>query len=177
MRCTGQLDDKGDLVTSNVRPVRQCNSARNQHGVGLLEVLIAVLIMGIGMLGVAAMQATALRNSQSSLERSQAVVQTYAILDAMRANRAIAITSGYNMGMTCAAPTGTDLAATDRIVWIRDMQQPTVLGTGACGQISCAGAGGNHCTVTVRWDESRATADGTNTAASATYSIATQVLL
>ncbi len=160
-----------------MRPSRQYNPARNQRGVGLVEVLIAVLIMGIGMLGVAAMQATALRNSQSSLERSQAVVQTYAILDAMRANRAIAIAAGYNMGMTCAAPTGTSLAATDRIAWINDMQQPTVLGTGACGQIDCVGAGGNHCTVTVQWDESRATADGSNAAASETYSIATQALL
>ncbi|MGV8932661.1 MAG: type IV pilus modification protein PilV [Luteimonas sp.] len=169
-------------MTSNVRPSRQYNPARNQRGVGLVEVLIAVLIMGIGMLGVAAMQATALRNSQSSLERSQAVVQTYAILDAMRANRAIAITSGYNMGMTCAPPPmGTSLAATDRLAWINDMQQPTVLGTGACGQIECVAPGGagdgNHCTVTVQWDESRATADGSNAAASETYSIATQALL
>ena len=53
----------------------------------MIEVLVAVLVMGIGLLGVAAMQATALRNNQSALERTQATIQTYSILDAMRANR------------------------------------------------------------------------------------------
>lgn len=62
-------------------------------GVGLVEVMISVLVLGVGMLGIAAMQATALRNSQSSLERSQAVIQAYTIFDAMRANLAVA-TSG-----------------------------------------------------------------------------------
>ena len=64
-----------------------------QRGVGLIEVMVAVLILGVGLLGIAAMQTTALRNSQSSLERSQAVMQTYAILDAMRAKDAEAVRS------------------------------------------------------------------------------------
>ena len=157
-------------MSSNLRPTRQYKASRSQRGVGLVEVLIAVLIMGIGLLGIAAMQATALRNSQSSLERSQAVVQTYAILDAMRANRAVAISSGYNMGMTCAALTGTSLAITDRTAWINDLR--ATLGTAACGQIACVD---NNCLVTVRWDESRAT-DG-NDAAPVNYSIETQALL
>ena len=41
----------------------------------LIEVLVAVLIMGIGLLGIAAMQTVALRNGQSSLERTQAVIR------------------------------------------------------------------------------------------------------
>ena len=45
-----------------------------QQGMSLLEVLIAVLVLAIGLLGIAALQATALRNSQSSLERNQAVM-------------------------------------------------------------------------------------------------------
>ena len=36
------------------------------------------------------MQATALRNSQGSFERTQVVIQSYSILDAMRANRQVA---------------------------------------------------------------------------------------
>ena len=62
-------------------------SAHQQVGVTLIEVLVAVLVMAIGLLGIAALQATALRNSQSSLERSQAVVHTYAILDARQPGR------------------------------------------------------------------------------------------
>src|SRR5690606_8210568 len=81
-----------------------------QAGVGLLEVMISVLILGIGLLGIAAMQATALRNGQSSLERTQAVIQTYAVLDLLRANRTNAIAGYYNTGgaMRCNAAEAVD---------------------------------------------------------------------
>ena len=62
--------------------------ARAVAGVGLIEVLIAVVVLAFGLLGIAAMQITSLRSSQSALERSQAVAQSYAMFDAMRANRA-----------------------------------------------------------------------------------------
>src|SRR3546814_2402887 len=71
------------------------------RGTTLSEVLIAVLVLGIGMLGIASLQATSLRNSQSSLERSQAVIATYAIIDAMRANRNDALAGAYNITNTC----------------------------------------------------------------------------
>src|SRR3546814_14691706 len=71
--------------TRNVASIRQLPTA--MRGTTRIEVLIAVLVLGIGMLGIASLQATSLRNSQSSLERSQAVIATYAIIDAMRANR------------------------------------------------------------------------------------------
>ena len=110
------------------------------RGVGLIEVLVAVLVLAIGLLGVAAMQATALRNSQSSLERSQGVMHVYTILDAMR----------YNMGMTCVAPAAGSLITSDQRQWITVLQQN--LGVTACGQVNCVAT---VCTVTVRWDDSR----------------------
>ena len=60
---------------------------RMQKGASLLEVLIAVLILAIGLLGIAALQAVTLRNMQGSSDRSVAVIQTYAMFDMMRANR------------------------------------------------------------------------------------------
>lgn len=123
------------------------------RGVGLIEVLIAVLVMGIGFLGIAALQAVTLRNSQSALERSQAVVQTYAILDAMRANLAVARIGGYNLNtMTCSAPSTGNLAANDLNDWIGDLKAS--LGESACGQIVC---GSIDCKITVQWDDSRGT--------------------
>jgi type IV pilus assembly protein PilV len=136
---------------------RAPRSAAAVRGVGLIEVLVAVLVLAIGLLGVAAMQATALRNSQSSLERSQGVMHIYTILDAMRANPDTARAGGYNIGMTCAVPAAGDLVANDRRAWIATLQQN--LGNTACGQIACAGA---LCTVTVRWDDSRGTASVAN---------------
>ena len=129
---------------------------RNSRGVSLIEVLISVLVMGVGLLGIAAMQATALRNSQSSLERSQAVVQSYTILDAMRANAIAARAGAYDMGMTCAPPGGTTLPDRDRANWINSLRGRAGMGASACGAIDCDAT---TCTVTVQWDDTRG-ADG-----------------
>ncbi len=130
-----------------------------EHGFSLIEVMVSVLILGVGLLGIAAMQATALKNSQSSLERSQAVVQTYGILDAMRANRDAALSGSYNLGaMQCSLPDGGTLAANDLKEWIHAIKEgfgKADADTTACGQVSCTGV---LCTVTVQWDDSRATA-------------------
>ena len=133
------------------------SSRSASRGVSLIEVLVSVLILGIGLLGIAAMQALALGNSQSSVERTQAVIHSYSILDAMRANPDAARAGTYTIGMTCAVPAAGNLVANDRRAWIATLQQN--LGVTACGQIACAGA---LCTVTVRWDDSRGTASVAN---------------
>ena len=138
-----------------------------QRGVGLVEVMVAVAILAFGMLGIAALQATALRSSQSSLERSTVVMQTYAILDAMRANRDVALIGGYNMGninaayevtsWACGRPDAGDLAANDRRLWIGATDEPgslkATLGDSACVAIRCSD---DECLVALQWDDSRA---------------------
>ena len=123
------------------------------RGIGLIEVLVSVLVLGIGLLGVAALQALALRGGQSSLESSQGVMQATGIIEAMRANRANA--ANYNIAMTCATPAGGSLAQNDLRDWIAGLK--STMGTAAdattCGQIvGCPDA----CVVTVRWDDTRA---------------------
>ena len=126
------------------------------RGVSLIEVLVAVVVLSIGLLGVAAMQSIALRGGQSSFESSQAVIQTSAILEAMRANRLNA--NAYNTaGMVCATPAaGGTLAQRDISSWIGSLKQ--TIGSGAadettCGQITgCPAA----CVITVQWDDRRA---------------------
>jgi type IV pilus assembly protein PilV len=140
--------------------------AASVRGVGLIEVLVAVLVLAIGLLGVAAMQATALRNSQSSLERSQGVMHVYTILDSMRANPSAARTGAYNMGMTCAVPAAGNLVANDKRAWIDMLQQN--LGATACGQVACVAT---LCTISVRWDDSR----GTSGSATQTFSTTTRI--
>lgn len=164
-------------------PVRFSTTPNQQRGSGLLEVLISVLILGIGMLGIAAMQTIALRNSQSSMERSQAVVQTYSIMDAMRANRTQALAGNYNTAAaTCAAPAAAaTLASKDMNQWITSLK--ATLGVAGdittCGSVSCAADG--QCLITVQWDDQRATdgsATGTGTAAGATtYTVTTRTRL
>lgn len=126
-----------------------------QRGASLLEVLISVLILGIGMLGIAALQATALRNSQSSLEQSQAVIHTYAILDAMRVNREEAVAGAYD-GDFCEVPAAAgDLVTADHSRWMQALTDS--LGVGSCGTIQC---NGDDCTITVEWNDSRASEAG-----------------
>lgn len=145
-------------------PATGVTARRKQQGASLLEVLISVLILGIGMLGIAALQATALRNSQSSLDQSQAVIQSYAILDALRVNREQF--AGYNLTVEsgCDVPTGGGgLAGADLQRWVGDLKG--ALGSSACGGVSCAAvaggsAGDADCTITVRWNDSRASDAG-----------------
>jgi len=64
---------------SNMRP--------HQSGVTLLEVLITLLVMSVGLLGVAALNAFSLQSGQSSLQRTQASIIAGETLDWMRAHR------------------------------------------------------------------------------------------
>lgn len=157
----------------------QFSTARSQSGAGLIEVLIAVLVMGIGMLGIAAMQATALRNSSSALERSQAVIQSYAILDAMRANRVNAVAGAYNQALNCTVPAAApaSLAESDLQFWLQSMKDTLGNNAATCGQIGCNGSvNGPICTVIVQWDDSRAK-DGRDTAGNAANTVTTVTTL
>lgn len=138
---------------------------RPAAGVGLIEVMVSVLILAIGLLGIAAMQSMALRGGQSSLESSQAVMQTASIVEAMRANSANA--GSYN-GTYTSPPAASSLATRDLNEWIAGMQgvadwqgatrTPAIIGAGAQATISgCP----NACVITVQWDDSRGgTAEG-----------------
>ncbi len=162
-------------VISNLFRVRRQAPVHPGHmaGVGLIEVLIAVVILAFGMLGIAALQAASLRNSQSALERSQATVQTYAILDAMRANLSVARIGGYNLTtMTCAAPDTGDLAANDLHNWINSLKSSLGDSGNTCGKIVC---GSVECAVTVQWDDSRGTSS--DSTAAETHTVETKTRL
>lgn len=145
-------------------PSSTCSNAKRQSGSSLLEVLIAVLVLAIGMLGMAALQAVTLKNSNSSAARSQAVIQTYSMFDRLRLNRELAKDGGFNVATwtcTTAAATGDD-DHTDYSVfngWLANVKD--VLGASACGRIQCDPD--YQCTVGVRWDDSRATGDAEET--------------
>lgn len=135
-----------------MRPAIDPPVRRKMAGVGLIEVLIAVAILAFGLLGIAAMQATTLRSSQSASERSEAAIATYAILERMRANYSVAANGGYDLAaMTCNAPTGTTLVTRDQRDWIEAIHAG--MGPTSCGQI--VGCGGETCKIIVQWDDSR----------------------
>lgn len=59
---------------------------RKQHGVGLIEVLVAMLVLAIGVLGYAAMQLTALKASEDANNRAQATLLAQGALESFFAN-------------------------------------------------------------------------------------------
>lgn len=69
------------------------------HGFTLLEVLVALLVMSIGLLGIGKLMMLSARANDSAYMRSQATALGYTILDAMRANRQAAIVQGYDTAM------------------------------------------------------------------------------
>ena len=58
----------------------------NVKGVGLIEVLIAVLVLSVGILGMISMQVTAKRNTYESTQRSIATGLARDILERIRSN-------------------------------------------------------------------------------------------
>lgn len=83
------------------------------RGFTLLEVLVALLVMSIGLLGIGKLMMLSARANDSAYMRSQATALGYTILDAMRANRQAAIVQGYDtaMGVFPGAPgCGTTVA-------------------------------------------------------------------
>lgn len=132
---------------------------RAQAGVGLIEVLVAVLILSLGVLGIAALQTRALSNNGSTMYQSMATVASYSILEAMRADRANALTGAYS-GSTITASScpaaGTSLAGYTLNQWCTNQLArylPAVSTTTAT--ITCTAANGS-CTVLIQFDDSRA---------------------
>jgi len=63
-------------------------SLRRFAGFSMIELLVAVLVMGIGVLGVTGLQVVALQNNRAALLQADATQLAYDMLDRIRANPA-----------------------------------------------------------------------------------------
>lgn len=72
-------------------PIRGPSLRREQSGFSILEVLIAIIILSIGMLGAVGMQTTAMQSNKEA--RNQAAAATFAreLAEKMRGNHTVAI--------------------------------------------------------------------------------------
>jgi type IV pilus assembly protein PilV len=118
----------------------------NSMGFSLLEVMITLLILSVGLLGLAGLQAQSLRFNHFAFMRGQSSMLAYAMADRMRANRFAVVTNAGNYvgaynetdggnyqapnnnGCTQATPGGTatnctinQMAAHDRFQWDADL--------------------------------------------------------
>lgn len=140
------------------------------RGATLIEILVALLVLSFGILGMVALQARAIKGNHSAMQRTQAVMMSYYILDAMRVDRQrIKLTPNmYDTtdAYSAAAFNGTTLEDHNRKHWIESLK--TTIGspgdTTTKGSITCTKTGEIvDCTVKVTWDDSRANGLGTQT--------------
>ncbi|MGB9128630.1 MAG: type IV pilus modification protein PilV [Thiobacillus sp.] len=136
-----------------------------QSGFTLLEVLVAVLVLSIGLLGLAGLMATSIRNNQSAYQRTQATWLAYDIVDRMRANRDTALASGYNTNLgspaACAAAPvlAGSMAAQDLTGWKTLLACSLPAGDGSVDVEA-----DRTVTVTVQWNDSRGIGNETGNA-------------
>ena len=78
---------------------------RLSGGFTLVEVLVAIVVLSIGLLGLAALQITSLQFNSNSYLRTQATVVAYDLIDRMRSNRAAFAANSYHVPTTSAAAT------------------------------------------------------------------------
>jgi type IV pilus assembly protein PilV len=131
---------------------------RRQQGFSMLEVLIAMLVIGIGMLGIAGLIITNLKNNHSAYSRGQATILANDIVDRMRANRTVAQgdKAKYEILVTADSPTGkSTVNEADVTEWRKALSDSLKDGRGG---IKFTPDG--NVQVTVQWDDSRASKDG-----------------
>lgn len=80
------------------------NVPRRERGFTLVEVLIAVVVLSLGMLGLVGLQMTATRSNQSAYHRSQAALLAQDVLERIRINADEAKAGGYDIAFADGPP-------------------------------------------------------------------------
>lgn len=126
---------------------------KRESGLTLIEVLIALVVLSIGLLGLAGLQAQGMRFNHEAYLRTQATILAYDMLDRMRANRAAALSGNYDIALA-TDPVGVTVAATDLADWKTMLEENLPTGDGAV-DVEASGVA----VVVVQWDETRGVGD------------------
>jgi type IV pilus assembly protein PilV len=152
-------------IITRINAINTAGAVSSQErGFSLLEVMIALLVLSIGLLGIAGLQVFSLKYNHQSYERTQATLLINEIVDRMRANPA-AVQSGLYDNVPLANAYGTyigfgscpttcsstDLFNYDVYEWKKRMQDPGMLASGQ-GGVALDPATGLY-VITVSWTE------------------------
>ncbi len=135
--------------------------ANFQRGFSMIEVLIAIVVLAIGLLGFALLQTTNLRYTQSANTRTLATNLSYSLLDQMRSNRLSAAqysdASFETETLTAAAcPPSTAGDAVDQGIASWQCQVFNALGPSAAATVTYDASG--EAAVQLEWGERSAVA-------------------
>jgi type IV pilus assembly protein PilV len=135
--------------------------ARTRRGRGftLIEVMVALVVLSIGLLGIGKLVLFSARANDSAYLRGQATAMAYEILDNMRSNRVTAIQGGYTTALATMPPnpgscieivcTAATLANYDLYQWKTRLAAALPSGQGS---VVTAGSP-TTATITVQWDD------------------------
>jgi type IV pilus assembly protein PilV len=161
-------------MTSWKRPVRL--DAHVEAGFSLVEVLVALVVLSVGLLGIAKMQALALSSTSSARMRSLAALEASSLASTMRADRAywmnvkadpaVTFANGAISGKkdatlqanaTCPC-TPPQVAYNDLQEWVTNVskQVPNVTGGVNCTIDAAVPPGAPvSCTISLSWSENQ----------------------
>lgn len=139
------------------------------RGFSLIEVLVALVVIAIGLLGIAGMQALAISNTSIARSQSIAAIEASSIAAAMQANGAYWASPGLTAAVDVTGNTLSNstldgltdncsstscsaqaMAAFDLKAWGQDLARNLPSGTGS---VDCNSATPVTCTVKVSWAE------------------------
>lgn len=134
-------------------------------GFSLIEVLIALVILSVGLLGIAAMVSVSLKSKDSAYSQTQATALAQAILDRMRANHSAATSGAYDVaiGTTPTAPacmgsanscTAAQVATFDLADWKNSLKNALPQGDGSIATVAVAQF--TQVTISIEWNDERA---------------------
>lgn len=92
---------------------------KKNAGFSLIEIMVTVVILMVGLLGLAGLQGRALTSQMESYQRSQALILLRDMADRISANRGLAASYVGNLGtgVACPALVAGSSVATDRNEW------------------------------------------------------------
>lgn len=124
---------------------------RQQAGVTLIEILVAVLVLSIGALSMSALQLRSVKTNQEALQYSMAVIQAHSISDAIYVARQKALDGEFNIALNEQVPTkNLNFVYTNLYNWRQSIK--ALLGQQASGAVNCIDT---ICTITVKWHEDK----------------------
>lgn len=175
------------------------NNMSRFTGFSLVEVMVALIIVCVGLLGIAKLQALMLSNTGASRTRALAALEASSIAATMHANRAywtgtpattttvndttankgitstdstLQTTPNCSFGGSDAPCTAAKMAAYDMNTWLNDMYATL---PGSTSTISCATNIVVSCTITITWQENTVASNsqevGTNPFQNQTYQL------
>ena len=153
------------------------NNRWKTTGFTLLEVMVALMIFSIGLLGLAGLQASGFSSNKTADLRGHAIILAHDIAERIRANDrgnsgaydAITTTTGPGTPGDCVlsnCTTPSDVAAWDIFEW-----KTTVANSLPGGKASVTRTGSGSFDITVMWDEDRTGATGEDCGADLTVDL------